>query len=109
MLETGFDINSDEATRQIAQMWGLTRPEAVHVKKYPSYMAIPINYANDKIAVFYMDSTDEDAFPLEEEQEFCGFINKTFRKNGLLSAISQLDARLSVPNKIDPLEVIENG
>ncbi|MER9484094.1 hypothetical protein NKI74_33130 [Mesorhizobium sp. M0494] len=99
--------NADERRRHIAQIWGLTEEEARHVERYPSYISVPFLYGKSKTAVFYMDSTLEQAFPEEAADQLSTFIKSATSEEQIDSALGDLDSLMDLRNtKAEALESI---
>jgi len=79
----------------IARIWGLTMDEVDQVKKYPSYLCVYFEYGKNQRAVFYVDSTEENAFPKNDECEIIQLVRSKIRQARLDSALGELQSALS--------------
>lgn len=87
--------SGNDDNRHIARIWGLTMDEADQVKKYPSYLCVSFDYGNTQRAIFYADSTEQDAFPKNAEEEIINLVRSKIKQARLDSALVELQSALS--------------
>jgi hypothetical protein len=99
---TPTPVTDDERVRYIARIWGMTIDEARGASKYPSYVCIPFPYGGKRQALFYMDSSNQNAFLHSEE----GHKKELIESVGKLATTTRLDLSLgdldAAPNEISP-------
>jgi hypothetical protein len=90
----------------IASTWGLSIEEAIHVKKRPSYVAIPLERNNQTMGVLFMDSDSRDAFEPTPEVDKAG-VDKSAVNPGVGADAVKEDALVTIlKRELETTEVL---
>lgn len=96
---------TEEDISEIAREWGLTKSEARAVAKKVSYACAIVTYENVRVGIFYMDSTDFNAFsPSDDDVEIVNAIKHSVDNSGLAKSMYEIQKELE---KSSPRLVIE--
>lgn len=88
-------LSESEIIKTIALEWGLTIREARNVMKYPSYCAVPLEHEGRRVGVFYMDSTDVNAFgAIDDDPDLVKAIEEAAEQTVLARDVAEIISEL---------------
>ena len=98
-------IVTEEDISKIALEWGLNKSEARAVALKVSYACAVVKYKNIRVGIFYMDSTDFNAFSdTDDDPDIITAIKSAVGTTGLAKSLYEIQQALE---KSSPRLVIE--